>query len=76
MENKKIRVNISLSESTLLSIDKHARIQGLTRSAYISQLEDMENYRDRKALIELTEDNDYYYDLPLINPRLKAIFDE
>ena len=76
MENKKVRINISLSESILLSIDKHARIQGLSRSAYISQLEQMENYRTQKAIRELTSDDDYYYDLPLNNPRLKAIFDE
>ena len=37
-KEKKVKVTISLSESVLLSIDTHARIQGMSRSAYITKL--------------------------------------
>lgn len=74
MNEKKKRVNITLSEGVLLSIDKHASIQGMSRSGYITHLEQMENYRNKKYLAE--NSTDYYLDLPLDSPRLKAIFDE
>ena len=74
MEGKKKRVNITLSEDILLSIDKHASIRGLSRSSYISQLESMENIRLKKYLDDYKTDS--YYDLPLDTPYLKAIFEE
>lgn len=46
-KEKKVKVTISLSESVLLSIDTHARIQGMSRSAYITKLEADENNRNR-----------------------------
>lgn len=74
MNEKKKRINITLSEVVLLSIDKHARIQGMSRSGYITHLEQMENIRNQRYIAE--NSTDYYYDLPLDSPRLKAIFDE
>ena len=38
MNDKKIKVTISLSQDILFSIDKQARIEGLSRSAYITKL--------------------------------------
>lgn len=62
MENKKVKVNISLSEGVLYSIDSHARIQGLSRSAYITKLENDENKRLQEYLKKYLNDN---YDLPI-----------
>ena len=74
MNEKKKRINITLSEGVLLSIDSHARIKGMSRSGYITFLEQMENYRTQKFI----QDNstDYYMDLPLDSPYLKAVLGE
>lgn len=39
MPKNKVRVNITLSENILNSIDKHANSLGYSRSAYITMLE-------------------------------------
>ena len=49
-KEKKVKVTISLSESVLLSIDTHARIKGMSRSAYITKLEADENNRNREYM--------------------------
>lgn len=64
MEDKKVKVTISLSENVLHSIDYNARIQGLSRSAYITKLEIDESAR-RKDYRKKYENPDYYYDLPV-----------
>lgn len=38
MNENKIKVTISLSKDILTSIDQNARVQGLSRSAYITKL--------------------------------------
>lgn len=45
MSDKKVRVNITLSENILQSIDMHAKCFGYSRSAYITMLE---NYVSRQ----------------------------
>lgn len=50
MKSKKVKVNITLSEWVLLSIDKHARLMGLSRSAYITMLENDVNERTKSYL--------------------------
>lgn len=77
MDSKKIRVNITISSDILQSIDYHARIQGLSRSAYITKLENDENRRMKEYLKKYVNDDlDYYGDLPLDTPYLKAVFNE
>ena len=63
-KEKKVKVTISLSEGVLLSIDKHARIQGMSRSAYITKLEINENVRT-KDYLKRYENPDYYLDMPV-----------
>lgn len=56
MPDKKVRVNITLSENILQSIDMHAKSFGYSRSAYITMLE---NYVSRNLW---TDDESPYGD--------------